>query len=137
MTIVPPMKCKKHQIPECPECKKVAPKKDKPHGTVSEHFMRHYYGAAKPAPVSAPPEAAPLPLLTPPEGAMTDCRAVHESFLSWVERSTTVIDFRRGGNVNGRDTYVDQELQSLWSLWQDVAEGTVRTDSTGKLATES
>ena len=93
--------------------------------------------APKPAPVSAPPEAAPLPLLTPPEGAMTDCRAVHESFLSWVERSTTVIDFRRGGNVNGRDTYVDQELQSLWSLWQDVAEGTVRIDSTGKLATES
>jgi hypothetical protein len=47
MTIVPPMKCKKHLIPECPECKKAPPKKDKPHGPVSEHLMRHWYGAKR------------------------------------------------------------------------------------------
>lgn len=28
--------------------------KDKPHGPVSEHFMRHYYGASKPAPTPHP-----------------------------------------------------------------------------------
>jgi hypothetical protein len=47
MTKVPPMKCKKHLIPECPECKKAVAKKPKPHGPVSEHFMRHWYGAKR------------------------------------------------------------------------------------------
>lgn len=28
--------------------------KDKPHGPVSEQFMRHHYGAAKPAPTAHP-----------------------------------------------------------------------------------
>jgi hypothetical protein len=48
MTRVPPMKCKKHLIPGCPECEKRLPtKKDKPHGPVSEHLMRHWYGAKR------------------------------------------------------------------------------------------
>ncbi len=50
MSIVPPMKCKRHLIPECPECKRVARlahKKDRPHGPVSEFLMRHWYGAKR------------------------------------------------------------------------------------------
>lgn len=47
MSRLPPMKCKPHGIPECRICKN-----PKPHGPVSPHFMDHYYGAAKPAPVS-------------------------------------------------------------------------------------
>jgi len=50
---VPPMKCKKHLMPECIECKEQLRRKNigwqnpKPHGPVSEWFMRHFYGAKR------------------------------------------------------------------------------------------
>lgn len=50
MTRVPPMKCKKHLIPDCPVCLKQGDPKSgttKPHGPVSEHLMRHWYGAKR------------------------------------------------------------------------------------------
>lgn len=55
MTRVPPMKCIPHLIPECLECRaRIAAKQKatgwqnpKPHGPVSEHLMRHWYGAKR------------------------------------------------------------------------------------------
>lgn len=54
----------------------------------------------------------------------TSTRAEHERFMDWAY-SQGCVNFERGGNVNGRDTYTDEAVQLAWRLWQDVADGTV------------
>jgi len=54
----------------------------------------------------------------------TNSKAFHNAFIAWA-RSHGGVFFERGGNVNGRDTYVDDAVQLAWELWQDVADGSV------------
>jgi hypothetical protein len=60
MNSLPPLTCVPHGVPECPACKAtpangkkgdrtkpIGWQNHKPHGPVSEHLMRHWYGAKK------------------------------------------------------------------------------------------
>ena len=53
---------------------------------------------------------------------MSDRRKTFEDW-TW---SVGLVFFERGHSVNGRDTYADREMDMLWRLWEDVAEGKVK-----------